>query len=75
VPGSAGAGEAKFQQRPREAGEFDLYFYALRKDGEHGGASLWSRVDHEGTLRPARYVVNDDGTSRAVEAAHLLEKR
>ncbi|HYM09245.1 MAG TPA: N(4)-(beta-N-acetylglucosaminyl)-L-asparaginase [Bryobacterales bacterium] len=55
--------------------QFDLYFYALRKDGEHGAASLWSRVDHEGTLRPARYVVNDDGTSRMVEAAHLLEKR
>jgi N4-(beta-N-acetylglucosaminyl)-L-asparaginase len=47
-----------------------LYFYALRKDGEHAGASLWKQADRQG--RPARYVVNDDGVSRFVEAAYLF---
>ena len=52
-----------------------LYFYALRKDGEHGAASLWSRVDREGKLQPARYVVNDSGQSRFAEAGYLYEKK
>ena len=52
-----------------------LYFYALRKDGMHGGASLWSRVDRDGRLQPARYVVNDSGESRYAEAAHLFERK
>jgi N4-(beta-N-acetylglucosaminyl)-L-asparaginase len=55
--------------------EVSLNFYALRKDGEHGGASLWSRVDREGRLQPARYVVNDNGTSRFVDSAYLMEKK
>jgi N4-(beta-N-acetylglucosaminyl)-L-asparaginase len=45
--------------------QFSLSFYALRKDGEHGAASLWNG---------GRYVVNDSGESRFVAAAHLLQK-
>ncbi len=52
-----------------------LNFYALRKDGEHGGASLWSRVDRDGKLQPPRYVVNDSGASRFADAAYLFDKR
>ncbi len=52
-----------------------LNFYALRKDGEHAGASLWSRVDRDGRIQPARYIVNDNGTSRPVESAYLLERK
>lgn len=49
--------------------QFDIFFYALRKDGDHAAASLWS--SREGG--PRRYVVND-GESRRVDAAFLYER-
>ncbi|MBI3665535.1 MAG: glycosylasparaginase, partial [Acidobacteria bacterium] len=52
-----------------------INFYALRKDGEHGGAGLWTTVDRKGERHLPRYVVNDDGASRFVDGAHLLERR
>ncbi len=52
-----------------------LLFYALRKDGESGAASLWSQRSREGKLVPARYVVNDGPASRHVEAAFLYERK
>jgi N4-(beta-N-acetylglucosaminyl)-L-asparaginase len=52
-----------------------LNFYALRKDGEHGAASLWRHADRDGKPQPARYVVNDSGQSRFVEAGFLYEKK
>jgi N4-(beta-N-acetylglucosaminyl)-L-asparaginase len=55
--------------------QFNLNFYALRKDGEHGAASLWSRLERDGRLQPARYVVNDSGQSRSADAAHLFERK
>ena len=55
--------------------EVSLNFYALRKDGEHAGASLWSRVDRDGRMVAPRYVVNDNGTSRFVDAVYLMEKK
>jgi N4-(beta-N-acetylglucosaminyl)-L-asparaginase len=55
--------------------QFNLYFYALRNDGEHGAASLWNRVEREGRWEPPRYVVNDGGRSRVLETAHLLERQ
>ena len=50
---------------------FGLNFYALRKDGEYGAASLWS---HSGTgtkRRRRRFVVNDGSGSRHLEMAYL----
>jgi len=64
-----------FNHDTAKLAQFNLYFYALRKDGEHGAASLWSRLDREGRLQPARYVVNDNGTSRIAEARYLLERK
>ncbi len=49
---------------------FHLLFYALNKDGVHGGASLW------GTGRGGRkrtYAVHDGTQARLVECASLLE--
>ena len=55
---------------------FGLRFYALRKDGKFGAASLWSH--EKGTKgRPARrtsFVVNDGSGSREVEAGYLYER-
>ncbi len=55
--------------------KFDLYFYALRKDGAYAGASLWSSRIRNG--KPARTVfsVNDGGGSRHEPCAFLLERR
>lgn len=50
--------------RKRLAG-LDLNFYALRKDGQHAGASLW---------KGARYSVNDGGTSRHDACDFLYER-
>lgn len=44
---------------------FDVYFYALAKDGRHGAASLWSG---------GKYVVNEGGKNRHEEAAHLFKR-
>ena len=52
---------------------FGLKFYALRKDGEFGAASLWSRDrGSAGRAGPrASFVVADHAGSRLVEAAYL----
>ena len=51
-------------------GQFDINFYALRKDGVHGAATLW-----KGKRRGASYAVNDGGgESRLEPCAFLLER-
>lgn len=64
-----------FNNDEQKLRQFNLYFYALRKDGEHAAASLWNRVDRQGQPQPARYVANENGTSRLVEAAFLLQRK
>lgn len=49
---------------------FGLLFYALNKDGLHGGASLWAA--RRGGRAPA-YAVHDGTEARLVECAGLLE--
>ena len=50
------------QGRPK----FDVKFYALRKDGAHGSASIWSG---------GKYAVNDgSGASRLLESAYLYKR-
>ncbi len=45
--------------------QFDLSFYALRRDGEYASASLWNGHN---------FAVNDGGESRLETAAALLER-
>ena len=47
-----------------------LLFYALNKDGQHGGASLWGPPR---SGRPRTYAVHDGTEARLVECAPLLE--
>ena len=63
-----------FNRDRRKLEQFNLYFYALRKDGEHAGVSLWNRVERQGRSGPPRYCVNDGGRSRLETAAHFLER-
>ena len=45
--------------------QFDLSFYALRKDGEYAGAALW---------KGPKFTVNDGAESRAEPCVHLMER-
>ena len=53
---------------------FDISFYALRKDGDHAAASLWSGI-REGRPVRRRFAVNDGGDSRLEDCVYLLEKK
>jgi N4-(beta-N-acetylglucosaminyl)-L-asparaginase len=45
---------------------FDIRFYALRRDGQYAGASLWNRGQ-------PRFAVNDGGQSRLDDCVTLLQ--
>jgi N4-(beta-N-acetylglucosaminyl)-L-asparaginase len=51
---------------------FHIYFYALNKDGEHGGASLW-RNGNEPAKR-AKYAVHDGTEGRLVDCAAYFDE-
>lgn len=51
-----------------------LRFYALRKDGAYGGASLWSHRDGSDPSTRTRFSVNDGGKSRLEDTAFLYER-
>ncbi|MBM3748560.1 MAG: N(4)-(beta-N-acetylglucosaminyl)-L-asparaginase [Acidobacteria bacterium] len=55
--------------------QFDLSFYALRKDGAYAGASLWAGATRQGKLAPRRFAVNDGGQSRLEGCAYLFERK
>jgi N4-(beta-N-acetylglucosaminyl)-L-asparaginase len=49
--------------------EFDINFYALRKDGAYAGSALW-----KGKRRGAMFAVNDGGASRHEPCVYLLDR-
>jgi N4-(beta-N-acetylglucosaminyl)-L-asparaginase len=53
----------------------DINFYALRKDGEYAGATLWSHVVKNGKLVPKQFAVNAGGESRLENCAWLYERK
>ncbi len=55
--------------------QFDLNFYALRKDGDYAGGSLWSGRIRQGKLVPSRFAVNDGGESRLENCVYLLDRK
>jgi N4-(beta-N-acetylglucosaminyl)-L-asparaginase len=55
--------------------QFDLNFYALRKDGEYAGASLWNGVMRRGSFVSRQFAVNTGGASRLENCAYLLERK
>jgi N4-(beta-N-acetylglucosaminyl)-L-asparaginase len=54
--------------------QFDLRFYALRKDGEYAGGSLWNGPLRRGTVAPAQFAVNENGKGRMENCVYLLER-
>jgi N4-(beta-N-acetylglucosaminyl)-L-asparaginase len=54
---------------------FDINFYALRRDGAYGSASLWNgRLRGTGFVS-TQFAVNDGGASRLEKCAFLLERK
>jgi N4-(beta-N-acetylglucosaminyl)-L-asparaginase len=52
-----------------------INFYALRKDGDYAGVSLWQPEIREGQPpRAPRFAVNDGGESRREDCVCLLER-
>ena len=45
---------------------FGVNYYAVNKNGEYGGAAIWSG---------ARFAVSVDGDSRREDSAYLFERR
>jgi N4-(beta-N-acetylglucosaminyl)-L-asparaginase len=56
--------------------QFDLNFYALRKDGAFAGGALWNRrrQSSDGSYVSARFAVNDGGVSRLENCVYLYER-
>jgi N4-(beta-N-acetylglucosaminyl)-L-asparaginase len=54
---------------------FDITFYALRKDGVYGSASLWKEQERRGYWASKQFAVNDGGESRLEECAHLYSRQ
>ena len=52
--------------------QFDLFFYALRKDGDYAAGTLWSAK--QGENRKRQFVVNDGSGSRKADAVYLYER-
>jgi N4-(beta-N-acetylglucosaminyl)-L-asparaginase len=59
-----------YNQDKSKLRQFHLLFYALNKEGVHGGASLW-QMGSGG--RPRTYAVHDGTQPRLVECAYLFE--
>lgn len=55
--------------------QFDINFYALRKDGAFAGASLWNGVRRRGAFVSRQFAVADGGKARLEKCVYLLERR
>ena len=54
--------------------KFGLEFYALNKNGEHGGAGLWGySVDPKGERKRGQYAVHDGNENKLHDIAFLYE--
>jgi N4-(beta-N-acetylglucosaminyl)-L-asparaginase len=52
--------------------QFDINFYALRRDGQYSGAALWNKRSSNG--RPPQFSVDDGSGARLAPSAWLLER-
>ncbi len=64
-----------FQDDRAKLAQFDLNFYALRKDGQYAGVSLWNgTTTDKNKILPKHFAVNDGAQSRLEDCAYLLER-
>jgi N4-(beta-N-acetylglucosaminyl)-L-asparaginase len=55
--------------------KFDINFYALRKDGEFAGASLWNAVKSRDAWVSRQFAVTTGGKSKLENCVYLLERK
>ena len=55
--------------------KFDISFYALRKDGSYGSASLWNGMFRRGQFSPRQFSINEGDKSRLENSAFLYERK
>jgi N4-(beta-N-acetylglucosaminyl)-L-asparaginase len=55
----------------RKLEKFHIFFYALNKEGAHGGGALWEK-SYDGKTR-SRYAVDDGTGARLADCAYLYE--
>jgi N4-(beta-N-acetylglucosaminyl)-L-asparaginase len=54
--------------------KFDLNFYALSRNGQYAGGSLWNGSVRNGRLVRKKFAVNDGGESRLEDCIYLYER-
>ncbi|MEP7362301.1 MAG: N(4)-(beta-N-acetylglucosaminyl)-L-asparaginase [Acidobacteriota bacterium] len=64
-----------FNDDTKKLNQFDLNFYALRKDGDFAGGSLWNGGFSRGKFGPRQFAVNVDGHARLENCIYLFERR
>jgi hypothetical protein len=62
-----------FKDDKTRLAQFDINFYALRKDGVYAGATLWS-YESGGKQQNPVFTVNDGGESRHEECVALYRR-
>jgi N4-(beta-N-acetylglucosaminyl)-L-asparaginase len=55
--------------------KFDINFYALNKDGEFAGTSMWNAVRRQGSWVSRQFAVADGGKARLQDCDYLYERR
>jgi N4-(beta-N-acetylglucosaminyl)-L-asparaginase len=64
-----------YQNDIAKLSQFDLNFYALRKDGDYAGASLWNGTVRNGRLTLRRFTVDDGAKCRHEPCVYLFERK
>jgi N4-(beta-N-acetylglucosaminyl)-L-asparaginase len=64
-----------FENDRDRVAKFDLNFYALRKDGDYAGASLWNATRYRGAFVSRKFSVNDGAGGRLEECVYLFERK
>ena len=64
-----------FNNNAERLAQFDINFYALRKDGDYCGSSLWDGVWSHGQFGRSQFSVNQAGKGRLEDCVYLLERR
>lgn len=65
---------ANYNNNKKKLIEFNIKFYALNKNGEHGSAALWGKYRFEGgALATSQYVAHDGRENRLRDCAYLFE--
>lgn len=66
-----------YEHDKERLGQFDINFYALRKDGSYAAGSLWSgrHRSSDGSFVSTKFAVNDGAESRLEDCVYLYQRQ